>query len=125
MASSGVHAALALDAFREPSSPRSPAAASASMAPPGGAVTADRETYDQMVREYKSSSSEDVRQRVLQRLESDRLSENSLVRYYAVRAMTKLDPSLFTEALQAATQDEDATVRAIASKALQQQQQRV
>jgi hypothetical protein len=42
------------------------------------------------------------------------------VRYYAVRAMTKLDPSLFTDALQAATQDEDATVRAIAAKALQQ-----
>jgi cell division GTPase FtsZ len=106
--------------------PASSAAASASLPPPGGGTaTADRETYDQMVREYKSSSSEDVRQRVLQRLETDRLSENSLVRYYAVRAMTKLDPSLFTEALQAATQDEDATVRAIASKALQQHQQRV
>jgi cell division GTPase FtsZ len=105
--------------------PASTAAASASLPPPSGGATADRETYDQMVREYKNSGSEDVRQRVLQRLESDRLSENSLVRYYAVRAMTKLDPALFTEALQAATQDEDATVRAIASKALQQQQQRV
>jgi cell division GTPase FtsZ len=88
------------------------------------AGTADRETYDQMVREYKSSSSEDVRKRVLERLETDRRSDNSLVRYYAVRAMTKLDPSLFADALQAATQDEDATVRAIATKALQQQQQR-
>jgi len=33
--------------------------------------------------------------------------------------MTKLDPSLFEDALQAASQEEDATVRAIASKALQ------
>ena len=92
-------------------------AAGASMPPPGGG-TADRETYDQMVSEYKSSSSDDVQKRVLDRLESDRRSDNSLVRYYAVRAMTKLDPSLFTDALQAATQDEDATVRAIAAKAL-------
>jgi len=95
------------------------APAGASLPPPGGG-TADRETYDQMVREYKSSSSDEVRKRVLDRLESDRRSDNSLVRYYAVRAMTKLDPSLFTDALQAATQDEDATVRAIAAKALQQ-----
>lgn len=76
-----------------------------------------------MVREYKNSGSEDVRKRVLDRLESDRRSDNSLVRYYAVRAMTKLDPALFAEALRAATEDEDATVRAIATKALQQQAQ--
>jgi cell division GTPase FtsZ len=99
--------------------------AAASMPPPPthGGVTADRETYDQMVRDYKGNSSEEVKKRVLDRLESDRRSENSLVRYYAVRAMTKLDPALFADALQAATQDEDATVRAIATKALQQQQQ--
>jgi cell division GTPase FtsZ len=100
--------------------PASPAATapSTSLPPPGGG-TADRETYDQMVREYKSSSDDGVKKRVVDRLESDRRSDNSLVRYYAVRAMTKLDPSLFTDALQAATHDEDATVRAIASKALQ------
>jgi cell division GTPase FtsZ len=100
-------------------------AGSASIPPPAtqSGVTADRETYDQMVREYKSASSEDVKKRVLDRLDADRRSENSLVRYYAVRAMTKLDPALFADALQAATQDEDATVRAIATKALQSQQQ--
>jgi cell division GTPase FtsZ len=103
------------------SQPTSLSPGGVSIAPPGGA--ADRETYDQMVREYKNSSSEDVRKRVLDRLETDRRSDNSLVRYYAVRAMTKLDPSLFADALQAATQDEDATVRAIATKALQQQTQ--
>lgn len=95
------------------------AAANAST-PPAASLAADRETYDQMVRDYKSASSEDVKKRVVDRLESDRRSENSLVRYYAVRAMTKLDPSLFEDALQAAAQDEDATVRAIAAKALQQ-----
>jgi cell division GTPase FtsZ len=109
----------------EPKSAAQNAAAAASVPPPSSpsGVTADRETYDQMVREYKNSSSEDVRKRVLDRLDADRRSENSLVRYYAVRAMTKLDPTLFADALQAATQDEDATVRAIATKALQQQQQ--
>jgi hypothetical protein len=91
-----------------------------SITPPGASLAADRETYDQMVRDYKASSSDDVRKKVVDRLESDRRSENSLVRYYAVRAMTKLDPSLFEDALQAAAQDEDATVRAIAAKALQQ-----
>jgi cell division GTPase FtsZ len=90
----------------------------ASIPPPSPSTAADRETYDQLVREYKSASSDDVKKRVLDRLDSDRRSENSLVRYYAVRAMTKLDPGLFTDALQAAMQDEDATVRAIATKAL-------
>lgn len=99
--------------------PTNSAAPQTSIQPPGASLAADRETYDQMVRDYKSASSEDVRKRVVDRLESDRRSENSLVRYYAVRAMTKLDPSLFEDALQAAAQDEDATVRAIAAKALQ------
>lgn len=101
------------------------AVSATSIAPPSvpSGVTADRETYDHMVREYKTSSDEDVKKRVVDRLETDRRSENSLVRYYAVRAMTKLDATLFADALQAATQDEDATVRAIATKALQSQQQ--
>ena len=90
----------------------------ASIPPPSPSTAADRETYDQLVRDYKAASSDDVKKRVLDRLDSDRRSENSLVRYYAVRAMTKLDPRLFTDALQAAMQDEDATVRAIATKAL-------
>jgi cell division GTPase FtsZ len=110
-------------AERESTSSSQATAASIPPPAPPTAVTADRETYDQMVREYKSASSDDVKKKVLDRLDADRRSENSLVRYYAVRAMTKLDPSLFSEALQAATQDEDATVRAIATKALQQQQQ--
>jgi cell division GTPase FtsZ len=94
------------------------AGAGVSIVPPG-AAPADREAYDQMVRDYKASESDDVKKQVIDRLEVDRRSDNSLVRYYAVRAMTKLDPALFAEALAAAAQDDDATVRAIANKALQ------
>jgi cell division GTPase FtsZ len=90
-----------------------------SIVPPGGSAPADREAYDQMVRDYKAADSDDVKKQVVDRLEADRRSDNSLVRYYAVRAMTKLDPALFADALAQAAQDDDATVRAIATKALQ------
>ena len=72
-----------------------------------------------MVREYQESSDDEVRSKVANRLETDRKSDNSLVRYYAVRAMTKLSPEVFADALKAASEDEDATVRAVATKALQ------
>jgi cell division GTPase FtsZ len=83
----------------------------------GGAMP-DRDAYDQLVKEFKEAGTDDVKKRVTDRLEKDQKSDNSLIRYYAVRAMTKLDPSLFTSSLQAATEDEDATVRAVAMKAL-------
>jgi HEAT repeat protein len=72
-----------------------------------------------MVKEYQDASDDKVRSKVATRLESDRKSDNSLIRYYAVRAMTKLGTDLFADALKAAADDEDATVRAVASKALQ------
>jgi vesicle coat complex subunit len=78
----------------------------------------DRDAYDKLVREFKEAESDDVKKRVSERLEKDQKSDNSLIRYYAVRAMSKLDTELFGTALQAATQDEDATVRAVAMKAL-------
>jgi len=81
--------------------------------------TSDREAYDRMVKEYQDASSEEVRSKVASRLETDRKSDNSLIRYYAVRAMTKLGTDVFVDALKAAAEDEDATVRAVASKALQ------
>ena len=40
--------------------------------------------------------------------------------YYVVRAMSRLDPVLFSDALKAAMYDSDASVRAIATKALKQ-----
>ncbi|HEX4354916.1 MAG TPA: hypothetical protein VHZ95_18420, partial [Polyangiales bacterium] len=78
----------------------------------------DRDAYDQLVKEFKEADTDDIKKRVSERLEKDQKSDNSLIRYYAVRAMSKLDPELFGSALQAATQDEDATVRAVAMKAL-------
>ncbi|MEY4580265.1 MAG: hypothetical protein RL701_4968 [Pseudomonadota bacterium] len=78
----------------------------------------DRDAYDQLVREFKEAGSVDVKKRVAERLEKDQKSDNSLIRYYAVRAMSKLDSELFGAALESATQDEDATVRAVAMKAL-------
>jgi len=78
----------------------------------------DRDTYDQLVREFKEAESEEIKRRVSARLEMDQRSDNSLVRYYAVRTMTKIDPDVFAGSLQAATRDEDATVRAVAMKAL-------
>jgi cell division GTPase FtsZ len=90
----------------------------ASIPPPSSASMPDRDAYDQLVREFKDSGSDDVKKRVTERLEKDQKSDNSLIRYYAVRAMSKLDSEIFAQALQAATQDEDATVRAVAMKAL-------
>jgi cell division GTPase FtsZ len=89
-----------------------------SVPPPPSASMPDRDAYDQLVKEFKESASDDVKKRVTERLEKDQRSDNSLIRYYAVRAMSKLDTELFAPALQAATQDEDATVRAVAMKAL-------
>jgi hypothetical protein len=78
----------------------------------------DRDAYDQLVKEFKEADTDDIKKRVSERLEKDQKSDNSLIRYYAVRAMSKLDTELFGSSLQAATQDEDATVRAVAMKAL-------
>jgi len=84
--------------------------------------SAERGVYEQLVRDYRTSDSEDVRRRVIERLDTDARSSNLIERFYAVRAMAKIDPVLFADALRTATGDEDATVRAIASKALQQAQ---
>jgi HEAT repeat protein len=55
----------------------------------------------------------------MERLERDRKSDDPLVRYYAVIAMTKLDPRWFADSLRSAALDEDATVRGVAIRALQ------
>jgi vesicle coat complex subunit len=78
----------------------------------------DRDAYDQLVKEFKEADSAEVKKRVAERLEKDQKSDNSLIRYYAVRAMSKLDNEVFSNALESATHDEDATVRAVAMKAL-------
>ena len=103
-------------------------AAPAAPAPAASTGAAERETsalahlntYDQLIRDYRAADSDAARQRVRERLEADRLSDNSQVRYYVVRAMSRLDPVLFSDALKAAMYDSDASVRAIAQKALKQ-----
>lgn len=73
--------------------------------------------YDKLVADYWAHD-EDERLSVQQRLEQDSLSENSVVRYYAVDAMAKLGRTIFGNALLAATEDEDEAVRALAVQAL-------
>lgn len=90
-----------------------------SIAPPSDATDNGREAYDRLVKTYQEATSDDERSEIGTRLNSDSKSDNSLVRYYAVRAMSKLDTSAFEDALKTATDDEDATVRAVATKALQ------
>jgi cell division protein FtsZ len=80
---------------------------------------ADREFYERLAEEFRGTDSAVVRRRLLERLEQDQKSENALIRYYAVSTMTKLDPTLFAAALRLATQDQDATVRTVALKALE------
>jgi cell division GTPase FtsZ len=80
---------------------------------------AEREFYERLAQEFKEADTDVVKRRVVERLEQDQKSGNALIRYYAVSTMTKLDPDMFAEALRLATQDEDATVRRVAQKALE------
>jgi len=80
---------------------------------------ADREFYDRLAEDFKTTDSAIVRRRLIDRLELDQKSDNALVRYYAVSTMTKLDANLFAAALRLAAQDQDATVRSVAQKALE------
>lgn len=50
--------------------------------------------------------------------EEDSASEHTVIRYYAVEAMSKLGREVFGSALLAATEDENEAVRAIAVEAL-------
>ncbi len=83
---------------------------------------AERQAYEQLVREYRSATSDEVRKRVAERLNTDARNGNLIARFYAVRAMVKIDPTIFADALRAAASDEDANVRAMAAKALNQAQ---
>lgn len=80
---------------------------------------AEREFYERLAQEFKEAESDVAKRRVIERLEQDQKSGNALIRYYAVSTMTKVDPEMFAPALRLATQDEDATVRRVAQKALE------
>jgi cell division GTPase FtsZ len=82
----------------------------------------ERQAYEQLVREYQSVQSDEARERVARRLEADARSPNLIARFYSVRAMAKIDPIVFADALRTASRDEDASVRSVAAKALQDKQ---
>jgi cell division GTPase FtsZ len=76
------------------------------------------EAYDKLVTEFLHSHDESARDRIADRLEADSQSEHTVIRYYAVEAMSKLGREVFGNALLSATEDENEAVRAIAVEAL-------
>jgi cell division GTPase FtsZ len=85
----------------------------------------DRKVYEGIVSEYRNSESDLERARLAGRLYQDARASDATVRLNAVRAMARVDPALFAEALQAASLDPDASVRAMASRALQLPESRI
>jgi cell division GTPase FtsZ len=86
--------------------------------PPETGEVPNPEMYDKLVNDYKQTKQPRVREEVVRRLEEDSISEHTVVRYYAVEAMSKLGREVFGTALLAATEDENEAVRAIAVEAL-------
>ena len=76
------------------------------------------DVYDQLVSRYLHAQTESERESVAQRLEDDSLSEHTVVRYYAVEAMSKLGRDTFSSALLAASEDDNEAVRTLALEAL-------
>jgi len=76
------------------------------------------EVYDKLVSDFLHASDDAVRDKIADRLEQDSESEETVIRYYAVEAMSKLGREVFGNALLNATEDENEAVRAIAVEAL-------
>lgn len=76
------------------------------------------EEYDHLVSKYLNARAPEERRTIADRLEEDSLSEDTVVRYYAVEAMAKLGRKSFGNALLQATEDEDDAVRMLAVEAL-------
>ncbi|MFO0727325.1 MAG: hypothetical protein U1E65_26330 [Myxococcota bacterium] len=88
------------------------------MPPPEEDGLPSPETYDKMVADFLHSKDDDIRDDIADRLELDSQSEHTVIRYYAVEAMSKLGREVFGGALLSATEDENEAVRAIAVEAL-------
>lgn len=76
------------------------------------------EVYERLVRTYRDSTSDTTRHQIAERLENDRFSEHAVVRYYVVQAMARIGKPLFESALIAATEDDNESVRMLASRAV-------
>lgn len=100
---------------RAPTTPEQPAASDGLRV----VSSLERKMYEELVEEYRASDSDHERARLGDRLLRDAGSGEVSVRLNAVRAMARIDPGLFLDALQAASLDPDASVRAMASRALQ------
>lgn len=86
--------------------------------PPNVGDVPNPETYDRLVTDYRGAKHQRARDEVVRRLEEDSISEHTVIRYYAVEAMTKVGREVFSTALLAATEDENEAVRALAVEAL-------
>jgi cell division GTPase FtsZ len=86
--------------------------------PVNGQELPSPEQYDELVAQYLNAENAKARQTVVQRLESDSVADDTIVRYYAVEAMSKLGRKVFGNALLAATEDDDEAVRNLAVEAL-------
>lgn len=86
--------------------------------PPDTGELPSPEIYDRLVADFRQAKLQRAREEVARRLEEDSISEQTVVRYYAVEAMSKLGRDVFATALLAATEDENEAVRAIAIEAL-------
>jgi cell division GTPase FtsZ len=74
--------------------------------------------YDRLVVDYQRTRDDGARRFIAERLERDGMSPHTVVRYYAVEAMSKLGRETFADALLSATEDENEAVRAMAVEAL-------
>lgn len=86
--------------------------------PPNTGEIPKPEVYDRLVAEFRGAKHQRARDEVVRRLEEDSISEHTVVRYYAVEAMTKVGREVFGTALLAATEDENEAVRALAVESL-------
>lgn len=85
---------------------------------PGEGNAPAPEDYERLVQDYKRNRDDEARRFIAERLERDGMSPHTVVRYYAVEAMSKLGRDAFADALLSATEDENEAVRAMAVEAL-------
>ena len=85
---------------------------------PSEGGTPGPEDYERLVQDYRRQRDDEARRFIAERLERDGMSPHTVVRYYAVEAMSKLGREAFADALLSATEDENEAVRAMAVEAL-------
>lgn len=86
--------------------------------PPLDGGDAGPELYDKLVSDYLHADDDVDRGAIADRLESDSVSPDTSIRYYAVDAMSKLGHRYFSDALLAASEDDNEAVRTLALEAL-------